>query len=795
MSSSNLSLGANPSDFAAKLKGSADNVSRYLMGKLPDPTRRALGHWQPPAPVPKDLENHLLEVIKKVVQGPSIWDETRFQHLDLSPDVKELLARDRKPYEVPLLNRLLLQLAYPVQLRFFCNVFVSYARGADIEGPWSRTFFTQLFAKLAFHNPDPQVFFDEFTLKPGDLLEQTLLEFVRRSHVMVPILTKSYFTKEWCKKELNTFCKIYEREMLNRTNLNRIIAAERNPVDTMLEAVTPPGDAEPLEEIARQFIKRNIRVPFYEGTHELDVTGSDKEKCIPLIERIAKTISDTLQAISDGESTSPNISREKTVYLAHATKDVKLFRDYLRKELNHRNFTVFPEDALSCPIDAESDVSPPSGAQEELDQRSAARTNLRQCRLSVHIVGNRYGETTEEEDCSIPEIEYSEAAQIIVDGGQLDCVIWTPLSNEIAGTDQSERQKERQKNFLERLDATKGRIHELSRSPKDSFALDLVRRLEQYEKIKVYLALTTRDQRQEWWELQETLKRRGYDVLPLEPKVISASGDFPSEKEVIEQVEADLKRCQLSVHLIGCDYGFVPEGGERSVLHLQVDLAIERAKMGGFVPLLWIPERTIPAQNSQRQFLEYLNGTRRPITDKQICTADFKRLKCFVLEALQKLDKRRTRSEIGDEEAASREAKIVHLDYDLSEEDDAKSASEIRNVLAAQRYTVELPSPQPDERAAAREDHIALSNSDAALIYWGNSNPEWVRKKCEEFEMTTARRKRSAPRLAKAVIVCPSQHEAENREKDKFRFPEGWQVCRVQQGDWKQLPPFLAKLR
>src|SRR5580698_1457923 len=101
-------------------------------------------------------------------------------------------------------------------------------------------------------------------------------------------------------------------------------------------------------------------------------------------------------------------------------------------------------------------------------------------------------------------------------------------------------------------------------------------------KGSVFLAETTADLKEQRDALRRDLQQHGYTVLPARGLPLVAS-------EMKTSLEEDLAQCRMSIHLVGRNYGFVPEGSSVSLLEIQNELAIERGKQGEFVRLLWIP--------------------------------------------------------------------------------------------------------------------------------------------------------------------------------------------------------------
>ncbi len=120
----------------------------------------------------------------------------------------------------------------------------------------------------------------------------------------------------------------------------------------------------------------------------------------------------------------------------------------------------------------------------------------------------------------------------------------------------------------------------------------------------VFLAETTSDLREQRETIKRDLEAQGYTVLPAQPLPCVAD-------EVRAAVHSDLATCHVSIHLFGGNYGVVPEGGDQSLLELQNELAIERARNGGFCRLLWIPCNVKVVDDRQEAVLEQLRNNPR----------------------------------------------------------------------------------------------------------------------------------------------------------------------------------------
>ena len=89
----------------------------------------------------------------------------------------------------------------------------------------------------------------------------------------------------------------------------------------------------------------------------------------------------------------------------------------------------------------------------------------------------------------------------------------------------------------------------------------------------VFLAETTSDLREQRDSIRRDLQQQGCTVLPAQA--------LPHEEtDLMSAVRADLTRCRMSIHLIGKNYGLVPEGGTASMVEIPVSRMASRTPAG-----------------------------------------------------------------------------------------------------------------------------------------------------------------------------------------------------------------------
>ncbi len=236
-------------------------------------------------------------------------------------------------------------------------------------------------------------------------------------------------------------------------------------------------------------------------------------------------------------------------------------------------------------------------------------------------------------------------------------------------------------------------------------------------KPTVYLAECSFDRKQAREILEGDLKRHGYTVLP--------DQELPrDEDEYVAAVERSLKRCQLSIHLIGGTYGGVPDGpSQKSVVVLQNELAVKRSKSDALKRVIWVPEGTESKQAQQQAFIDALHEDAEAQIGADLITGDIESLKTLIHATLAKLE--RPDSQLpAVQTAAADQAKLIYL---ICNEKDRKATVPLRKYCRGRGFEVTIPAFEGDA-AAVREAHLQLlTTSDAIVLFYGAGDEPWKR--------------------------------------------------------------------
>jgi hypothetical protein len=268
----------------------------------------------------------------------------------------------------------------------------------------------------------------------------------------------------------------------------------------------------------------------------------------------------------------------------------------------------------------------------------------------------------------------------------------------------------------------------------------------------VYLAETSFDLREEREAVRRDLVRNGFEVLPDQPLPL-ANGDLAA------LVREELGRCRLSIHLVGRNYGVVPEGTERSLVALQEELAAERAAGGGLSRLLWLPPGLEVEDERQRDFIDHLRTAPGVHASAELLEVPIEDLKTRIHRKL-------TAAPAGKKETKRSSKERVHL-YLICDQQDLEATRPLESLLFDRGFEVELPLFAEDEAQARLDHEESLRACHAVLLYVGEAGEPWLRRKLRELQRSAALG-RDKPLQARAIyLAAPS-----TPQKERFRTLE-----------------------
>lgn len=289
-------------------------------------------------------------------------------------------------------------------------------------------------------------------------------------------------------------------------------------------------------------------------------------------------------------------------------------------------------------------------------------------------------------------------------------------------------------------------------------------------RIGVYLAETTSDLSVERDNIKRELQQHRLLVFPDKPLPFMAN-------ELEEEVRAYLRRCSISVHLIGGRYGITPEDDSRSIVAFQVQLAAERAEDLELKQLVWIPREAMPTDERQQAFVDgLLNGT-LVARNAEVLQTTLGDLKDYILATSVQRER----------PAVKAPDQLLRI-YIVVDQADIDRVRALEDYLFGCGYEVLLPLFEGDE-SALREDHKEnLMVCDAVLIFQGSSNEMWLRTKLRDLQKLAGYGRKRI--LAKAIYMAASQTGG----SEHFRTHEAKVLREFGAFDPSVLEPFLDDL-
>jgi hypothetical protein len=297
---------------------------------------------------------------------------------------------------------------------------------------------------------------------------------------------------------------------------------------------------------------------------------------------------------------------------------------------------------------------------------------------------------------------------------------------------------------------------------------------------KVYLAQTTADMRDERDRIKRELLQREFYVLP--------DHDLPTDTatELEASVRENIKRCVLSVHLIGESYGAIPDGdeAERSTIRWQSDIAEERTQADPkFVRLVWMPPGLQPKAGRHAKLLEDLRTNLR--AGSELLETPLEDLKTRILEKLAPPPASVAPAATSNGESDVKRVYLIHDNRDLD------GVQPVDDFLYNEGFEVIRSINEGDQSQIAQYHRENLCTCDAALIYYGNGNELWLRSKFWDLQKAPGWG-RAQPMKAKGVYVSAPVTPS----KQSFRTREVTYVM-PNFGDFKSdtLQPFVRALK
>ncbi len=261
-----------------------------------------------------------------------------------------------------------------------------------------------------------------------------------------------------------------------------------------------------------------------------------------------------------------------------------------------------------------------------------------------------------------------------------------------------------------------------------------------FKRKTIYLAETGHDLSVQRNIIKRELQRHGYIVLPNQ----TLPGNLNDFEKIVKR---DLEEANLSIHLIGSAYGEIPDGADRSIVDLQNRFAAEKSKETNkekFSRLIWLSPVLANASERQRAFIENLKRDTDVQEGAEILQTPLEDFKNIVREELLETHEKKVMDETG--------GKSIYLVHDRIDHAEVKP---LIDEIEKNGYNVLMPLFE-GELLNVRQKHIDnLRSFDAAIIFKGKVNDQWVRMKVLDL-LKAPGFGRKKPIKGKAVFTAPN---------------------------------------
>lgn len=207
-----------------------------------------------------------------------------------------------------------------------------------------------------------------------------------KAAVLVAIVSNEYIKSGRCLDTLESFYKSAEKSK----SVNRIFKVLKNPIGIEEQ---PPRIRELLPyDMFQQDIETGATKEYTDFfTHD-----AEKHYWMKMVD-LAYDIHESLITLKqDGDKKeTKNIFKRKVIYLAETGHDLTVQRNIIKRELQRHGYIVLPSHTLPQHIN---------------EFEKAVSKELEEASLSIHLIGNAYGEIPEGADKSVVEIQNKLAA-------------------------------------------------------------------------------------------------------------------------------------------------------------------------------------------------------------------------------------------------------------------------------------------------------------------------------------------------------------------------------------------------
>lgn len=247
---------------------------------------------------------------------------------------------------------------------------------------------------------------------------------IANSTILIPILTSSFMASGVCLDTLETYAK-----SLSNSKNKAIFKILKYPVPINDQ----PSKLRDL--LGYEFYQINYESGEVEDYKDFFSADAEKNYWMRMVDLVYDI--DEFLVKAKGKTNvieiKPSIER-KTIYLAETGRDLVIQKNIIRRELQRHGYNVFPNHTLSTNLD---------------DLKTNIKKEIEESSLSIHLIGNSYGEIPEGSKRSVVDLQNKIAAEKSAEIAESDTN--KDFSRLIWISPNLENISEKQKSFIENI--------------------------------------------------------------------------------------------------------------------------------------------------------------------------------------------------------------------------------------------------------------------------------------------------------------------------------------------------------
>jgi hypothetical protein len=309
-------------------------------------------------------------------------------------------------------------------MTFDRDLFISYAHIDNLpltpeQQGWVSRFHSALEAMLSMRLGKSANIWRDEKLTGNDIFADEIIAQFSKTALLLTVLSPRYVKSDWCRRELEEFCKAAERSIgLVVENKSRVLKIVKFPVES--EDVLP---AIVRGMLGYQFFTLGERQTPMEldPAYGQDLAQKFNVRIAVLAWDIAQLVRNLDTAIGGAVRVPMSVGAKATVYLAESSYDRREAREALAAELRLHGYTILPDRELP---------------RNETDYLAEVIRILEQCQLSIHLIGNSYGAVLDGVSEKSTVVLQNECAIERSRAAGLPRLIWLPEGTKASNSEQ-----------------------------------------------------------------------------------------------------------------------------------------------------------------------------------------------------------------------------------------------------------------------------------------------------------------------------------------------------------------------